>query len=113
MIMFLQVPHHIDIHMKPTKLQAITEREKKKLLGDFNAKKKWVCINNINYCHNFNIQHTLNFRKNLSRLEWAGIPEQEDQDVSDYQAKSWQCDLWGSISSFATAWLCDFREYGT
>lgn len=40
MIMFLQVPHHIDIHMKPTKLQAITEREKKKLLGDFNAKKK-------------------------------------------------------------------------
>lgn len=27
---FLQVPHHIDIYMKPIKLQAISERKKKK-----------------------------------------------------------------------------------
>ena len=60
-IIFLQVPHHIEIHMKPIKLQAVTER--KKLLGDFNAKKKHVCIHNSNYCHNFNTYQSLNFRK--------------------------------------------------
>lgn len=37
-IVFLQVPYHTDIHMKPIKFQVITEREK--LLGDFNAKEE-------------------------------------------------------------------------
>lgn len=67
---FLQVPHHIDIYMKPIKLQAISERKKKKnqtqnpqLHGDINANNRY----NTNYYLNLNTY--LELQKNLSRLE--------------------------------------------
>lgn len=62
-IRFLQIPHHIDIHMKPIKLQAIPERKKNCLETLMQIRNRY----NINYHHNLNIY--LELQKNLSRLE--------------------------------------------